>query len=79
MSQKSMQEEILKLAKMEERAGLGGGAEKLEQQHKIGKMTARERIEYILDPGSFVELICWLNTNATILAWKRKGSLEMGS
>ena len=56
MSQKSMKEEIAKLAKMEERARLGGGAEKLEQQHKIGKMTAGERIEYILDPGSFMEL-----------------------
>jgi len=56
MSQKSMEKEILKLSQMEEKARLGGGSDKLEQQHKVGKMTARERIEYLLDPGSFVEL-----------------------
>ncbi len=56
MPGKSMEEEIKKLLAMEEKAKLGGGAEKLEQQRKMGKMTARERIEYILDPDSFVEL-----------------------
>jgi len=56
MSHKSMDEEIQKLAEMEDKARLGGGADKLEQQRKMGKMTARERIEYFLDPGSFVEL-----------------------
>lgn len=56
MSQKSMDEELLKLAQMEEKARLGGGAEKLDQQRKLGKLTARERIDYLLDPGSFVEL-----------------------
>lgn len=33
----------------------GGGVERIEAQHKAGKMTARERIEFLLDPGSFVE------------------------
>ncbi len=56
MSQKSMQEELQKLDRLEEQARLGGGADKLDQQRKLGKMTARERIEYVLDPGSFVEL-----------------------
>jgi acetyl-CoA carboxylase carboxyltransferase component len=56
MSQKSMEEELLKLAQLEEKARLGGGANKLDQQHKAGKMTARERVDYILDRGSFVEL-----------------------
>ena len=51
-----MKEEILKLARMEEKARLGGGSDKLEQQRKMGKLTARERIEYFLDQGSFVEL-----------------------
>jgi len=44
MSHKSMNEEIRKLAEMEDKARLGGGADKLEQQRKMGKMTARERI-----------------------------------
>lgn len=34
---------------------LGGGPERIEQQHSKGKLTARERVEKLLDPGSFVE------------------------
>ena len=37
-------------------ASLGGGVEKIEKQHESGKMTARERIEMLLDKGTFVEL-----------------------
>ncbi len=33
-----------------------GGSEKIDKQHALGKMTARERIDYFLDEGSFVEL-----------------------
>src|SRR5690554_6518193 len=35
---------------------LGGGRERIEQQHARGKLTARERIEILLDEGSFEEL-----------------------
>ena len=34
----------------------GGGAKRIEDQHKKGKLTARERIDLLLDPGSFQEL-----------------------
>jgi propionyl-CoA carboxylase beta chain len=34
----------------------GGGADRIATQHKKGKMTARERLDVLLDPGSFVEL-----------------------
>src|SRR5919206_588816 len=37
-------------------AELGGGNERVAKQHQEGKLTARERIELLLDPGSFVEL-----------------------
>ena len=37
-------------------ASLGGGIEKIEKQHESGKMTARERIDMLLDKGTFVEL-----------------------
>src|SRR5262249_48851417 len=37
-------------------AELGGGSERIQQQHERGKMTARERIQFFLDEGSFVEL-----------------------
>lgn len=33
----------------------GGGPERIQRQHEKGKLTARERIEYLLDPGSFEE------------------------
>ncbi|WP_100010723.1 acyl-CoA carboxylase subunit beta [Lentibacillus sediminis] len=35
---------------------LGGGDKRIDKQHDKGKMTARERIDYLLDDGSFVEL-----------------------
>jgi len=37
-------------------AEMGGGEKRIEQQHQKGKMTARERIAYLLDEGSFQEL-----------------------
>ncbi|MFQ5550714.1 MAG: carboxyl transferase domain-containing protein, partial [Gemmatimonadales bacterium] len=45
-----------RLRELRERSKLGGGIERIEQQHAKGKLTARERIEVLLDPGSFVEL-----------------------
>jgi len=45
-----------KLAALDEQAELGGGEERIEKQHAEGKLTARERIELLLDPGSFIEL-----------------------
>ena len=41
---------------MNRRALEGGGAERIEKQHEAGKLTARERVDLLLDPGSFVEL-----------------------
>ena len=37
-------------------AELGGGTERIERQHQAGKLTARERVDLLLDPGSFVEI-----------------------
>jgi acetyl-CoA carboxylase carboxyltransferase component len=39
-----------------EKAKLGGGEEKIALQHERGKLTARERIDLLVDPGTFVEL-----------------------
>src|SRR5437764_13464819 len=41
---------------LERRAELGGGQERLERQRAAGKLTARERIELLFDPGTFEEL-----------------------
>jgi acetyl-CoA carboxylase carboxyltransferase component len=39
-----------------EKARLGGGAEKIAKQHAAGKLTARERIDLLVDAGTFVEM-----------------------
>ena len=44
------------LADLERRAELGGGAERQKRQHDAGKLTARERIEFLFDPGTFEEV-----------------------
>jgi propionyl-CoA carboxylase beta chain len=50
------QDRIERLRKKRAESLLGGGAGRIEQQHARGKLTARERLELLLDPGSFVEL-----------------------
>ncbi len=45
-----------RLAAFEQRAALGGGAERIARQHRAGKLTARERIERLFDPGTFDEV-----------------------
>ncbi len=41
---------------MKDQARLGGGLKRIEAQHERGKLTARERIDLLLDPGTFEEL-----------------------
>ena len=45
-----------RLADLEAAAEAGGGEDRIDKQHKAGKYTARERIDLLLDSGSFVEL-----------------------
>jgi len=51
----SKQDKIKQLIDLRNEAKLGGGEKKIESQHKKGKMTARARIEILLDDGSFEE------------------------
>ncbi|TJX15568.1 methylmalonyl-CoA carboxyltransferase [Tissierella creatinini] len=51
-----MRENMKRLLDANERINFGGGEEKIEKQHKSGKLTARERINLLLDEGSFVEI-----------------------
>jgi len=50
-----MQEVLKKLEEKREAARLGGGLQRIEAQHQKGKLTARERLDVLLDPGSFEE------------------------
>ncbi|HEY4823200.1 MAG TPA: carboxyl transferase domain-containing protein, partial [Candidatus Bathyarchaeia archaeon] len=52
----TMKERLKELEGLRKRSSLGGGPEKIEQQHSRGKLAARERIEQLVDPGSFVEI-----------------------
>lgn len=53
---KQIEEKIREMFELKQRALEGGGKEKIEAQHKKGKLTARERIELLVDPGSFHEI-----------------------
>src|SRR5258708_5586941 len=46
---------LKKLAEKDAAAFAGGGSERIERQHASGKMTARERVEFLLDDGTFEE------------------------
>src|SRR3954466_6150815 len=46
-------------------ARLGGGQRRIEAQHGKGKLTARERLDVLLDPGTFVEMDKFVTHRAT--------------
>jgi acetyl-CoA carboxylase carboxyltransferase component len=52
----SVDPKIARLRELKEEAKLAGGVERIAKQHAAGKLTARERLELLLDPGSFREL-----------------------
>jgi|TARA_B100001094_G_C18195120_1_gene810255 propionyl-CoA carboxylase beta chain len=52
----STEERLQDLRNRKSRSEIGGGQERIDRQHKKGKMTARERIEVLLDEGSFQEI-----------------------
>ena len=51
-----MNEELEKLARLEAELKAGGGEKRTQQQHESGKLTARERLDLLFDPGTFQEL-----------------------
>ena len=51
-----MDNSLKRLHEYREKSKLGGGKERIERQHKAGKLTARERIDLLLDPNSFQEI-----------------------
>jgi len=51
-----MKDKLSQLHEKNEEARLGGGAKRIEAQHKKGKLTARERLHFLLDENSFEEI-----------------------
>jgi propionyl-CoA carboxylase beta chain len=60
-----MFDKINELYDKRRKAELGGGDERIEKQHAKGKWTARERIDYLLDEGTFVELNTFIENRGT--------------
>lgn len=52
----SIERKILELKEKQDQAKLGGGQKSIDKQHEKGKLTARERINLVLDPNSFEEM-----------------------
>jgi len=67
-----------RLKAMEELAEVGGGPERIQRQHEAGKLTARERIDLLLDPGSFNELDKFVTHRATDFGMAEKKILGDG-
>lgn len=61
----AMKDVLKELERRREIARMGGGKERIEAQHKKGKLTARERIEVFLDEGSFEEFDMYVEHRST--------------
>ena len=68
----TMQERITELRQRTSEAMLGGGEERLEKQHKGGKLTARERVDALVDAGSFDETGMFAEHRATLFGMAGK-------
>ena len=69
---------IEKLRRLKEQARLGGGLKRIEARHKQGKLTARERLDLLLDPGSFREIGMFVTHRATEFGMPEKRYLGDG-
>ena len=67
-----MQQKVEELNKHREKTMLGGGADKIEKQHRAGKMSARERVDALVDPGSFAENGLFAKHRATLFGMEGK-------
>ncbi len=61
----AVDERVDELRRRKDASKLGGGTERIEQQHAKGKLTARERVEALLDAGTFVETDAFVEHRAT--------------
>ena len=69
----SMAEKLAERNRAKEQARQAGGAAAIEKQHREGKLTARERVEKLLDPGSFQELDLMLTSAEDVLDTRTGG------
>ncbi len=72
------QDKIKKLIELREEARMGGGEKRIESQHNKGKFTARERIEILLDEGSFEEYDMFMTHRSVNFGMEKKKFLSDG-
>jgi acetyl-CoA carboxylase carboxyltransferase component len=71
-------EQTQRLRELRAQALLGGGAARIEQQHDRGKLTARERLDLLLDADSFVEMDAFVTHRTTDFGLDRERYLGDG-
>jgi len=69
---KSMQDRIAELRARRAELELGGGKDRIEKQHAAGKLTARERVNALVDKGSFEEIGIYALHRATLFGMAGK-------
>ena len=67
-----LQQQLDHLMELRAEARLGGGPARIEKQHSLGRMTARERIDLLLDPGSFEEFDMFKSHRCTDFGMEQK-------
>lgn len=74
----SSQQKIRELIEKRDEAKLGGGIKRIESQHARGKLTARERIEVLLDEGSFEEYDMFVTHRSSSMGMENNRILSDG-
>jgi len=69
---KSMDDKIAELKARRAELELGGGQERIDRQHKSGKLSARERVDRLVDKGSFEEIGLFSRHRATLFGMAEK-------
>lgn len=75
---RSIERKLLDLANRKEKARLGGGEKRIAKQHEKGKYTARERLDKILDDGSFEEFDIFVTHRCTDFGMEKNQPLTDG-
>ncbi len=77
-NEETTENKIQKFLELKKQAMLGGGEKRIHAQHEKGKYTARERIQLLMDPGSFVELGGFVTHHKTEFGLDKKKYLGDG-
>ncbi len=74
----SLKSKIEILEEKSKSAELGGGQKRIDKQHSAGRLTARERIDKLLDPGTFVEIDKFVTHRCTDFGMEKNKTLGDG-